>query len=242
MPHSNNFSLLIVEDNVRLRNELADFLREDGFNVKSVGDGAELNIALETTMPSVVILDLNLPGEDGISICKRIRESLPKIGIIILSARVRPSDRNEGYAAGADVYLTKPTNTSELISVINNLKGRLTESEPSATWLLDTQLGVVTSPENLPISLTSSETLLLKEFVLHGRYISHEDMFHYLGDPNETNETNKSKMEVLISRLRKKIAQFTDPNSFIKVVRGKGYQLSVPIQFVNIAPTGKKLF
>jgi len=242
MQDSTKFPLLIVEDNVRLRNELADFLREDNFLVKTVGDGEELNIALETYMPSVIILDLNLPGEDGIAICKRLRESLPRIGIIMLSARVRPSERNEGYTAGADVYLTKPTNTDELISVINTLKSRLTVAQPQSVWLLDTHTNELKTPELQAIGLTSSEALLLKEFVLHGRYISHEDMFHYLGDPNDTNETNKSKMEVLISRLRKKIGQFTDPNSFIKVVRGKGYQLSIPVEFVNIAPSGKKLF
>ena len=242
MLDTKKFPLLIVEDNVRLRNELADFLREDNFYVKTVGDGEELNIALETFMPSVIILDLNLPGEDGVSICRRLRESLPKIGIIMLSARVRPSERNEGYTAGADVYLTKPTNTDELISVINTLKSRLTISEPEPMWLLDTQANELKTPNSQAIGLTSSEALLLKEFVLHGRYISHEDMFHYLGDPNDTNETNKSKMEVLISRLRKKIGQFTEPISFIKVVRGKGYQLSIPILFVNLAPSGKKLF
>jgi len=241
MPHQKSLSILIVEDNVRLRNELADFLREDGFNVKAVGDGSELNVALESEIPSIVILDLNLPGEDGISICKRIRESLPKIGIIILSARVRPSERNEGYFSGADVFLTKPTNPEELISVINNLTNRLYIDTKSPLWTLDTELHRIITPDSTSISLTSSETLLLKEFVLHGRYISHDDLFHYLGNPDETDEINKSKMEVLISRLRKKIGHHTDPNLFIKVIRGKGYQLSVPVQFINIAPSGKKL-
>jgi DNA-binding response OmpR family regulator len=241
MPDQKSLSVLIVEDNERLRNELAIFLREDGFYVNAVGDSSELNVALESEVPSILILDLNLPGEDGISICKRIRESLPQIGIIILSARVRASERNEGYNSGADVFLTKPTNTDELISVINNLSKRLHFTSTTSLWTLDTELNKINTPDSISINLTSTETLLLKEFVLHGRYISHDDLFHYLGNPDETDEVNKSKIEVLISRLRKKIGQHFDPNLFIKVIRGKGYQLSVPIQFINIAPSGKKL-
>ena len=154
---------------------------------------------------------------------------------------MRASERNEGYNSGADVFLTKPTNTDELISVINNLSKRLHFTSTTSLWTLDTELNKINTPDSISINLTSTETLLLKEFVLHGRYISHDDLFHYLGNPDETDEVNKSKIEVLISRLRKKIGQHFDPNLFIKVIRGKGYQLSVPIQFINIAPSGKKL-
>ena len=109
MPSPSTISVMIVEDNARLRLELSDYLRDEGFDVTAVSDGDEMNSALESQMPSIVILDLNLPGEDGISISKRLRSALPHVGVVMLTARVRSIDRNEGYAAGADVYLTKPT-------------------------------------------------------------------------------------------------------------------------------------
>jgi len=241
MPDAKKISILIVEDNARLRNELADFLRDEGFQVSSVSDGVEMNSALELNMPSIVILDLNLPGEEGISIANRLRKALPRLGLIILTARVRSVDRSEGYSAGADVYLTKPTNPEEITQVIRNLYARLEPVQEEPSWQLDTVKNHISLPNNGVIPLTSLETLLIKELVLHGKYISHEDLMHYVGNPNESDDFNKSRIEVLISRLRKKISTVTDPNMFIKVMRGRGYQLLVPIVLSNLAPSGKSL-
>jgi hypothetical protein len=241
MPESKNISVLIVEDNLRLRNELADFLRDEGFKISAVSDGLEMNAALELNMPSIVILDLNLPGEDGISIATRLRKALPRLGLILLTARVRSIDRSEGYAAGADVYLTKPTNPEEITQVIRNLYQRLEPPQEDNSWFLDTEKNKISLPDANVIQLTSLETLLIKELVLHGKYISHEDLMHYVGNANESDAFNKSRIEVLISRLRKKISAVTDPNMFIKVLRGRGYQLLVPIVLSNLAPSGKSV-
>lgn len=241
MTNPNPASVMIVEDNVRLRGELSDYLRDEGFAVTAVSDGDELNAALEFNMPSIIILDLNLPGEDGIAIAKRVRSALPKIGVIMLTARVRSIDRNEGYAAGADVYLTKPTSPDEIVQVIRNLQRRLTPTETSSEWVLDTEKNIVLLGNEGQLALTSLETLLIKELILHGRFISHDDLMYYLGDHNESTEFNKSRFEVLISRIRKKVSTITDPNSFIKVIRGRGYQLIKPITLKNLAPSGKSM-
>ncbi len=97
-------SLIVVEDNETLRQELVLYLAEEGFRVRGVDGGAELNQAIQEQATDILILDLNLPEEDGISITRRIRQALPNIGIIMLTARLRSTDRLEGYAAGADVY------------------------------------------------------------------------------------------------------------------------------------------
>jgi DNA-binding response OmpR family regulator len=241
MQNDKAISILIVEDNVRLRNELADFLRDEGFQISTVSDGVEMNAALERQMPAIVILDLNLPGEDGISIATRLRKALPRLGLIMLTARVRSVDRSEGYSAGADVYLTKPTNPEEITQVIRNLYARLEPAQEEASWVLDTGKNQISLPDESVLQLTSLETLLIKELILHGKYISHEDMMHYVGNPNEGDAFNKSRIEVLISRLRKKISAVTDPNMFIKVLRGRGYQLLVPIVLRNLAPSGKSV-
>ena len=241
MTNTNAISVMIVEDNARLRGELSDYLRDEGFIVTAVSDGEELNTALEFNMPSIVILDLNLAGEDGIAIAKRLRSALPSMGVIILTARVRSIDRNEGYTAGADVYLTKPTSPDEIVQVINNLQRRLAPAEVPQGWVLDTEKSLIHLEDGNQLALTSLETLLIKELVLHGKYISHDDLIYYLGDHNESGEYNKSRIEVLISRIRKKVGLITDSNSFIKVIRGRGYQLIKPITLKNLAPSGKSL-
>lgn len=242
MPNSSSISVLLVEDNENLRYELSDYLREDGFKVATAADGVEMNFALEQNIPNIVILDLNLPGEDGMLIAKRLRSALPNIGLIMLTARIRSSDRNEGYASGADVYLTKPTIPEELVNVIRNLYRRLTPQETSTEWLLDTEKNQLIQPNGASLSLTGLETLLVKELVLHGRFISHDDLIHYLGDHQESDEFNKSRMEVLISRFRRKISSVHDSNTFIKVIRNRGYQLLVPIVLKNLAASGKSKY
>ena len=231
-----SISVLLVEDNITLREELSDFLRAEGFKVRVAGDGLEMNRAIERDMPDILILDLNLPFEDGIDITKRIRASLPELGIIILSARVRSSDRKDGYASGADIYLTKPTNPVELVSVIQNLHRRLKPVKSQLNWLLDTVKNTVTSPEGLEVKITGSETMLLKELILHGRFATHDDLISYVGNPDKDEESNKLRIEVLISRLRKKLSPHIDPSLFINVLRGKGYQLKIAMELKNLAP------
>ena len=236
---NSNISILLVEDNTSLRQELSDFLRDEGFKVTSASDGVEMNFALEQFVPNIVILDLNLPGEDGMSIAKRLRSALPGIGLIMLTARIRSSDRNEGYASGADVYLTKPTVPEELVHVVRNLNRRLKPTEDNSQWILDTEKYLLSQPNGDSVSLTGLETLLVKELVLHGKFISHDDLIYYLGDPDESEEFNKSRMEVLISRFRKKISAFYNSENLIKVIRGKGYQLLIPVTLKNVAASGK---
>jgi DNA-binding response OmpR family regulator len=232
-----SISVLLVEDNITLREELSDFLRAEGFKVRVAGDGLEMNRAIERDLPDILILDLNLPFEDGIDITKRIRASLPELGIIILSARVRSSDRKDGYESGADIYLTKPTNPVELVSVIQNLHRRLKPVKSQSNWLLDTVKNTVTSPVGAEVKITGSETMLLKELILHGRFATHDDLINYVGNPEKDEESNKLRIEVLISRLRKKLSPHIDPSLFINVLRGRGYQLKIPIALKNIAPS-----
>ena len=232
-----SISVLLVEDNITLRDELSDFLRAEGFKVRVAGDGLEMNRAIERDMPDILILDLNLPFEDGIDITKRIRASLPELGIIILSARVRSSDRKEGFESGADIYLTKPTNPVELVSVIQNLHRRLKPINSQPNWLLDTVKNTVTSPVGAEVKITGSETMLLKELILHGRFATHDDLINYVGNPERDEESNKLRIEVLISRLRKKLSPHIDPSLFINVLRGRGYQLKIPIALKNITPS-----
>ena len=126
---SADLSILLVEDNESLREEMVCFLNRPGWRAHGVDCGEELNYWLMENHADVVILDVNLPYEDGYSIASRLRTSHPDVGIVMLTARVRPVDRTEGYHAGADVYLSKPTHPTELIAVIDNLGRRLQKPE-----------------------------------------------------------------------------------------------------------------
>ncbi len=227
--------MILVEDNETLRRELELYLCEEGFVVRGVDCGEGLNDALATRRADILILDLNLPEEDGISITTRIRRALPDLGIIIMTARVRSIDRLEGYAAGADVYLTKPTRPEELTAVIRNLFGRLKPPTGPAQWELDVAALTLHTPGGAEIRLTSGEVRLLKELAFCGQYIDHTALLARLGDEQLPEKINKARMEVLISRLRTKLGPHIGTGVDIKALRGRGYQLGFPLIVRNLA-------
>ena len=119
------YSIIIVEDNVAVREALCEHLGAEGFEVRGVSDGDSLTTAMAQRPADALVLDLNLPLEDGISIATRVRQACPGIGILILSGRALLSDRVDGYTSGADVYMTKPAAPDELTAVLHNLCRRL---------------------------------------------------------------------------------------------------------------------
>ncbi len=123
--------ILVIEDHDALREVTIAALKEMGHQARGIGSAEALNAELEITVPHVVILDLNLPGEDGISLAGRLRLMRPGIGIIMVTARKELSDRISGYDSGADIYLTKPTSVDELAAALHSLSRRIT------TWAED---------------------------------------------------------------------------------------------------------
>ncbi len=222
-------SVILVEDNETLREELTLYLSDEGFTVRGVDCGSDLNEALAAQHTDILILDLNLPEEEGLSITRRIRSSMPSLGIIILTARVRSIDRLEGYAAGADVFLTKPTRPEELTAVINNLFGRLQPEADTGKWQLDIAGLLLLSPAGIPINLTEGEALLLRELAFFGRCVEHDVLISRLGDESQPEKVNKARIEVLVCRLRRKLEPYVDAGSNIKALRGRGYQLNFPL-------------
>jgi DNA-binding response OmpR family regulator len=232
--HSGIPAVIVVEDNQTLRDELVLFLSEEGVDVRGVGSGEELNLAIQARRADILILDLNLPAEDGISITRRIRSALPTVGIIILSARVRSTDRLEGYATGADVYLTKPTRPEELVAVVRNLFGRIGSASTPVPWQLDMTALTVFSPDGFEIRLTGGEALLLKELALNGQFMDHAALMAQFGEKEQSEKINKARIEVLISRLRTKLAPHVGMGFDINALRGRGYQLGFLLVVKNL--------
>ena len=226
---SKAIEICIVEDEVDLREELTEALREAGFAVRGFTASRELYAALLATPCSIVILDIGLPGEDGFSIAARLR-SLGKIGIIMLSARTDVEDRVRSLQGGADVYLTKPVDLRELLAVITSLARRLAtpknEKIPTAVvstgcWALSVDGWTVIAPNAASLTLTAQErSFLMRLWKCPGMAVSREDLAIALdGDPYEY---DLHRLDTLVSRLRRKAASInlTLP---LRSVRGKGY-------------------
>lgn len=224
-----DLKILLVEDNEQLREEMLDFLSRPGWKVHGVDCGEELNHFLAKETPDLVLLDVNLPYEDGYSITTRLRTTHPDIGIVLLTARVRPVDRAQGYRAGADVYLTKPTHTEELIAVIENLGRRLKRLEVSY-FILDRLAGKLLNPQGRSCTLTSGELKLIEVLAMSaGKEVDVEHMLISLSN-KEDKTTTKESLAALISRLRSKCKSELEVDNLIAASRGLGYRLTVPLQ------------
>jgi DNA-binding response OmpR family regulator len=228
MPKTIN-RIVLVEDNIALREALEDHLTNSGFDVQGVGDGNELNLALASAVPHVVVLDLNLPEEDGLSIAKRLRKAFPQIGIVMLTARVRSIDRHEGYESGADIYLTKPVKPMELTTVLQTLCRRMAPAAATPAWLLRMSSLQIEPPGHPPILLTVSEANLVYELALSGDLLSMSRLIELFGDIDLPEATNKLRIEQIVSRVRRKLDAILQGQPAIKAVTRMGYKLFVPV-------------
>jgi DNA-binding response OmpR family regulator len=233
MTHSQSkASLILVEDNLALSQELANFLTEEGFDVRCADGGEALNQALLERSANLLILDLNMAEEDGISIAKRIRKSLPAVGILMLTGRVMSSDKIAGYESGADIYMTKPARPAELNAAIKNLLNRIVPQLVVTKWILDTKLMNLRLNETTSIRLTSSETHLLRILALSNNCVYYEAIQSSLDEEHLNTAKFKLRLEVLICRLRAKLCHYAGDINPIKSVRGKGYQLCLDVEIL----------
>jgi DNA-binding response OmpR family regulator len=223
-------SLMLVEDNDSLRQELAYYLTGEGLDVRAVDGGEAMDQALRQRVADVLILDLNMAEEDGLSIAKRIRKSLPAIRILMLTARVMSSDKLAGYESGADVYMTKPARPAELVAAVRNLLGRLAAPLVPTQWILDTKLLNICLQKTTCVDLTGKEVELLKILALSNGGVTNETMQLVLHEDDIDSGRFKLRLEVLISRLRAKLSPHTGQVNPIKSVRGRGYQLCMDLE------------
>src|SRR5215475_11959618 len=224
-------SILFVEDDRDIRTLLADFLVREGFAVEVAEDGVGVDRALARMKPDLVILDIMLPGEDGLSICRRLR-ARSAVPVIMLTARNDDIDRIVGLELGADDYLGKPFNPRELLARVQAVLRRR-RTLPSAAapeqrepfsfgrFTLDFQSRTL-HLEDKPLTLSGSEFALLKIFVNHPmRTLTRERLLELLHGP-EYDGTDRG-IDVQVWRLRRILE--TDPSvpRFIQTVRGRGY-------------------
>lgn len=225
-------SVVLVEDNERLRSELQDTLKENGFDVRGVDSGAAMNRALQERPANVLVLDLNLAEEDGISIARRIRATFPEIGILMLTGRVMSAEKEEGYQSGADVYMTKPARPAELCAAIRNLLRRVTVAPVHSDWVLNKTAMTLTWRGEQVIDLGANELRALTILALRNNYAQTSELETVFEAPGGDASGNKLKLTVLISRLRSKISPYTADVNPIRSIRNRGYQLCIVLRMV----------
>src|SRR6185295_18703301 len=207
--------ILVVDDDLRLRDLLQRYLTEQGFSVATVSDAPGMDKALGRERFDLLVLDLMLPGEDGLSVCRRLRGTRNTIPIIMLTAKGEDVDRIVGLEMGADDYLAKPFNPRELVARINAvLRRRAAPTPPGApaTEVEVVSFGGMTvnlatrtlEREGKALSLTTGEFALLKVLVTHPRTPLSRDKLMELARGREYEVFDRS-IDVQISRLRKLI-------------------------------------
>lgn len=224
--------ILMVDDDVRMRELLQRYLSEQGFNIKTVADSSEMDAVIAEEHIDLIVLDLMLPGEDGLAICRRLRASGIAIPIIMLTARGDEVDRIIGLEMGADDYLPKPFNPRELLARINAIMRRQVRTEPSAPGLLPGSLAfgeflfdpsirsLTHNGEN--VTITSGEYALLKVFIEHPRQPLSRDRLMQLARGRELDVFDRS-IDVQVSRLRKLIEPDPAHPRYLQTMWGFGY-------------------
>jgi two-component system OmpR family response regulator len=228
--------VLIVDDDREIRELLSRFLRKHGFRVSVAVDGREMRKALAEWAIDLVVLDLMLPGEDGLSLCRRLRSD-SNLPVIMLTAMGEEIDRIVGLEMGADDYLAKPFNPRELLARIKAVLRRAgapaahaakAADEQSTTrvrfdgWTLDLSKRELTSPSGVLVPMSGGEFALLATFVAHPQRVLSRDQLLDFARGRDAQPFDRS-IDVQVSRLRRKIEEDPREPALIKTVRGGGY-------------------
>lgn len=224
--------ILMVDDDVRMRELLQRYLTDQGFSIKVVADSNEMDAALQEEQVDLLVLDLMLPGEDGLAICRRLRGNGSTLPIIMLTARGDEVDRIIGLEMGADDYLPKPFNPRELLARINAIMRRQVRTQPSAPGMSNNTFSFgdfifdpptrSLSKNGEGITITSGEYALLKVFVDHPRQPLSRDRLMQLARGRELDVFDRS-IDVQVSRLRRLIEADPAHPRYLQTMWGFGY-------------------
>ncbi len=221
--------IVLVEDDTEIGALIERYLRSHEFEVCVAGDGAEMDRVLARTHVDLIVLDLMLPGEDGLSICRRLRAT-SELPIIILTARGEEVDRIIGLEMGADDYLSKPFNPRELLARIKAVLRRGFRSGPVTQgrrltfvgWQLDCAVRQLRDPTGARVGITGAEFHLLQAFCEHAGRILTRDQLIDLTHGSVSGPYDRS-VDVLVSRLRQKIERNSRAPELIQTIRSGGY-------------------
>lgn len=234
--------ILIVDDDLEIRNLLREYFEKNGYRVTLAADGRGLRAALAVGEPALVVLDLMLPGDDGFTLCRELR-ARSEVPVIMLTARGEETDRIVGLELGADDYVAKPFNPRELLARVKSvlrrvrsLPGNLRPDEAKAYrfagWALDVATRNLTSPAGVVIALSGTEFRLLRTFLGHPHRVLTRDQLMDLMLSRDAAPFDRA-IDVQVSRLRHRLGEDAREPAIIKTVRSQGYVFAVPVEPVR---------
>ena len=236
MPDQTVPHILVVDDDREIRDLLNRFLVKHGLRVSTARDGVEMSRILDGAAIDLVVLDLMLPGEDGLSLCRKLRATT-NLPVIMLTAMGEDTDRIVGLEMGADDYLPKPFNPRELLARVKAVLRRV-QSLPAASpkgdtakfdgWTLDLGSRRLTSPQGEEVELSTGEYDLLLAFATHPRRVLSRDQLLDLARGRTAAPFDRS-VDIQVMRLRRKIEADPKEPRLIKTVRGGGYMFAAEV-------------
>ncbi len=233
--------ILIVDDDREIRDLIATYLKGNGLRATSVSDGRQMRSFLETNNVDLIILDVMMPGEDGLALCRDLRSGKHKsTPILMLTARSDEMDRILGLEMGADDYVLKPFAARELLARIKAVLRRARMLPPNfrvadtehavsfGEWRLDTIGRNLVDKEGTAVALSGAEYRLLRVFIDHPQRVLTRDQLLNLTQGREADLFDRS-IDLLVSRIRQRLRDDAREPMYIKTVRSEGYVFSVPI-------------
>jgi two-component system OmpR family response regulator len=234
--------ILVVDDDREIRNLLVDYLSRQGYAVEAVADGRSMWQWLDRNRADLIVLDLMLPGTDGLTLCRDLR-ARSDVPVLMLTARGEETDRIVGLEMGADDYLGKPFNPRELLARIKTVLRRTRALPPNlkpepvrwlafAGWRLDTTARELLSPEGVVTPLSGGEYRLMRIFLDHPNRVLNRDQLMDLIHNREADPLDRV-IDVQVSRLRQRLGDDGREPRIIKTVRGEGYVLAAAVEALS---------
>jgi two-component system OmpR family response regulator len=233
--------ILVVDDDHGIRTGVVDYLRKNGLRATAAADGREMFTQLEASAFDLVVLDIMMPGDDGLALCRNLRAGKHKaIPVLLLTARDDETDRIIGLEMGADDYLTKPFSPRELLARIKAVIRRTrmlppnlriteaTEMLAFGKWRLDMTARHLLDEEGTVISLSGAEYRLLRVFLDHPQRVLTRDQLLNLAQGRDAELFDRS-IDLQVSRLRQRLQDDAKEQAYIKTVRSEGYVFSMPV-------------
>lgn len=237
--------IMIVDDDREIRELVGNFLKKNGLNVTFAAEGRQMRSLLEGTTVDLIVLDIMMPGDDGLVLCRELRSGKHrKTPILLLTARDDDMDRVIGLEMGADDYLVKPFVARELLARIKAILRRtrmlppnLQVTEPGrlvrfGDWRLDTTARHLLDSSDTIVSLSGAEYRLLRVFLDHPQRVLNRDQLLNLTQGRDADLFGRS-IDLLVSRLRQRLREDAREPMYIKTVRSEGYVFSAPVEIAE---------
>lgn len=227
---SKRLLVMVIEDHDILREATVKLLFQEGYEVIGVVCAEDVDDTPVPRTPDLYVVDLNLPGEDGLSLAGRLRKAQPLAGILITTARTQLNDRLVGYAVGTDIYLPKPVNPQEFLAALSSLANRLKRESLQGGLSLDDQKSMLRGPGGESKLAESEVRLLVALATAREMSLERWQVAIRLNPNNE--DISADNLQNRVSLLRKKIAMCGIEGESLKAVRGSGYRLCVPLVII----------